>query len=97
MLNDLKDLEKAIKICRRLGVQSIKVGDVEVNMGSLPTKPTKISKSQDLGAFPEANIKIPLFNGPQPTEQATPDKIETDEPTEEQMLMWSAQSVEPVG
>jgi len=97
MLNDLKDLEKAIKICRRLGVQSIKIDGIELVLGSLPVKPTKISKSQDLGAFPEANIKIPLFNGPQPTEDLPPDKIETDDLTEEQMLMWSAQSVEPVG
>ena len=36
MLNDLKDLEKAIKLCRKLGVSAIKIGDVEFHLGSDP-------------------------------------------------------------
>lgn len=40
MLKDLKDLEKAIKICRKLGVNVIEIGNVKFELGQFPITPT---------------------------------------------------------
>lgn len=36
MINDLKDLQKLFKLCRAQGVNSIKLGGVEISFGDLP-------------------------------------------------------------
>jgi hypothetical protein len=97
VIKDLKELQKVIQTCRKLGVQSIEIDNVKLQLGSLPTKPIKINKTQDLGAFPEADVKVPQYNGQNlvdsVTENSPPDKIETDELTEEQLMFYSAQSI----
>lgn len=40
MLKDLKDLEKAIKLCRKLGVNAIEIGEVKFELGQAPTPQT---------------------------------------------------------
>ena len=36
MIDDLKDLEKLLKLCRKQGVTEIKLGAVELKLGDLP-------------------------------------------------------------
>ena len=38
MIKDLKELQALLKLCRKQGVTEIKVGDVSVHFGELPTK-----------------------------------------------------------
>lgn len=35
-IKTLKDLEKAIKLCRKLGVDTIEIGSVKFQMGAIP-------------------------------------------------------------
>jgi hypothetical protein len=90
IVKDLKDLQKIIQLCRKTGVESIKIDNVEFHLGALP-KATKRNKNIDLEAFPESNIKIPQFTPVTTEETSTTDVIATDELTDEQLLMWSAQ------
>lgn len=36
MITDLKDFEKMLKICRKQGIDHLKVGEIEVKFGALP-------------------------------------------------------------
>lgn len=84
-IENLKELQKVIQACRKLGVQSIKIDNVEFHLGSLPS----VRKTTDYSAdFPEASIKIPKFTG----EISAIDPIATEELTPEQLMMWSAKS-----
>jgi hypothetical protein len=82
MLNDLKDLEKAIKLCRKLGVSSIKIGDVEFHLGSLEVNANKrvtassklLSTAAPVGEIDE-HTRIDI----------------SDELTEDQMLFYSSE------
>lgn len=38
MINDLKEFEKFLKICRKQGVSDVTLGPISVKLGSLPTK-----------------------------------------------------------
>jgi len=40
MINDLKDFEKFLKICRKQGVTEVTIKDVVVKLGDLPQKQT---------------------------------------------------------
>jgi hypothetical protein len=99
-INNLKELQKVIQACRKLGVQAIKVDNVEFSLGPLPNR--KVN-SQDLQNsivkdFPEANIAVPSFNGVS-KESTYADETYTqqlqidtpDELTEDQLLFYSAQ------
>ena len=81
-LETIKDLEKVIRLCRKLGVDAIKVDGVEFALGREPVKAKASAsyKTQNLGLMP---------NGI--TEDT---KIEVEGYTEEQILMWSAQQGE---
>jgi hypothetical protein len=63
-------------MCRKLGVDSIKVDGVELHLGAIPTKAPKASKQ----AAPEF-----AFTGI--TEDT---RIPSDVMTDEQMLFWSS-------
>ncbi len=38
MLNDLKDFEKFLKICRKQGVSDVTLNGITVKLGNLPSK-----------------------------------------------------------
>lgn len=38
MINDLKEFEKFLKICRKQGVSDVTCNGISVKLGSLPTK-----------------------------------------------------------
>jgi hypothetical protein len=48
MIESLKDLEKLLRLCRKQGVQEIKLGSVELKLGDLPDHETRGSQVQDL-------------------------------------------------
>lgn len=83
MIKDLKSLEKLMKLCKKQGIVAIKVGNVEFG---LPETEKAIKPITDV--FPEAQIKVPAFNGISAPD-VSPDKIDTDELTEDQLLNWS--------
>jgi hypothetical protein len=78
---DLKELKKVIELCRKLGVDLIKVDGVEIHLGMAPPieqapslKQTQVQTSYAPGGITE-DIKIDI-----PAEL-----------TPEQLLMWSVQ------
>ena len=73
-IKDQKDLAKLIALCRKTGVQSIRVDNIEFHLGERP----QILSSSPRAALPKAS---PTSSGP--------DIIESDEMTEDQLLMWS--------
>lgn len=82
-LKNLKDLEKAVKLCRRLGVDALEVGNVKFNLGLAPRVKSK-SNSADFD-IPEANLKVPQF-----TPTIENDLIKTDDLSEDELLFYSA-------
>lgn len=84
-IDNQKDLAKLLKLLRKEGVEAIKMGDLELHLGRLPSKEAKKSKSVFIA--PEENIKVPQFNGIPAT--APVDDIDTDGLSEEQLLMYS--------
>lgn len=83
IVNSLKDFNKLITLCRKLGVERIRVGDVEVTLGAEPLKKVPQHTSTSTSA-----PYLPANEGFGPITEA--DKIETEELTEEQLLMWSS-------
>jgi hypothetical protein len=77
ILKTIKDLDKLIKLCKKQGISGIKVGNVEFNL-----EPIKTSSIEPIS--PEASVKVPKFNG-----SLEPDKIDTDQLTEEQLMYYS--------
>lgn len=49
MIQDFKDLEKLLKLCRKQGVTDIKLGDIELKFGELPID---LSKNIDINSDP---------------------------------------------
>jgi hypothetical protein len=45
MINNIKDLEKLLKLCRRQGVQEINLGTVSFKLGELPIEVDKNAKN----------------------------------------------------
>lgn len=56
MIDNLKDLEKLLKLCRKQGVTDIKLGSVELKLGDLPTERTEASTNVVPTANPFANF-----------------------------------------
>ena len=75
-IENIQELQKVIAICRKQGVVSIKVDNLELILGDLPAKQTYSKRSSP-----------PTLSPGGITEDT---KILTDELTEEQLLMWSA-------
>lgn len=84
-IDTLKDLEKLVKLCRRLGIDAMEIGDIKFGLGQLPVIP---KKSNIQSMFQEADLRIPKYN-PVVTD-STPDIIKTDELTDEQLLFYSS-------
>lgn len=78
-IESLKELQKVIKTCRALGVQSIKIDNVEFHLGDIPSPVIpKVFRS---------NETIPTITPGGITEDV---KIITDELTPDQLLFYSA-------
>jgi hypothetical protein len=84
-----KQLEALLKILRKQGVYEATIDGITLKLGSLPSKPGKASIEDVL---PEAQAKVPAYNG-KPFDPKI-DPVKTDELTEEQLRDWSVQ-VEP--
>jgi len=87
-IKDIKDLEKVIKLCRKTGVDVLKIDNVEFHLGQEPVK----KLSQKRGEF----VTESALQAPQNT--YTPGGITEDvkipgiELTEEQLLFYSSSS-----
>jgi hypothetical protein len=83
--NDIKQLEKLMRLCRKMGVTYAKVLDVELQFGS---EPRKASKPVEIPQDPLATVSVPKPNLYSTLEPDPP--IQTDELTDEQKLFWSS-------
>lgn len=85
-LETLKDLEQAIKLCRKLGVDIMKIDGVEFHLGQLIAQPVKRRAvrldATTPGTTPPGGITEEV------TIPTTPG-FEAPQLTEEQLLMWS--------
>lgn len=81
-LESLKDLEKLVKLCRKLGVDKIEVDGVKVELGAPPeivdSRKNRISNLQENQVFIPGGID-------QDTRIDMPDEL-----TEEQKMFWSS-------
>lgn len=48
MINDLKEFEKFLKICRKQGVSDVTVNGVSVKLGALPSKSSDEDDSDEI-------------------------------------------------
>lgn len=75
-IDSLKDLEKLVKLCRKVGIDAIKIDNIEFALAHQPTKlkATTIAPAAYApgGITEDTRIDMP------------------DELTQEQLLMWSA-------
>jgi hypothetical protein len=46
MINDLKEFEKFLKICRKQGVSDVSCNGISVKLGNLPSKPSEDSDEE---------------------------------------------------
>jgi hypothetical protein len=88
-IESIRDLEKIIRVCRKTGVDIIKIGDIEIVLDkSFKTAPrqAKARKLEVQG--------IPLPGGiDETTKIEVPDLIDTpDELSDEEMLFYSAET-----
>lgn len=47
MIKDLAELDKLLKLCRKRGVTELKIGEVDLKLGPLPTKAQSDAESSD--------------------------------------------------
>lgn len=61
MIANLSDLQKLLKLLRKQGVQTFKMGEIELKLGDLPIERASVNQDQDneddlsnpYGGFPE--------------------------------------------
>jgi hypothetical protein len=104
-IESLKDLEYLVKLCRKTGIQSIKVDGVELHLGPEPTKKRKAEPFHIDDPLAHAKIEAPslktevgydaTFNGMSVETKAEIEKIVTDELTPEQLMNWSVREDQP--
>jgi hypothetical protein len=97
-IDSLKQLEQLIKLCRKTGVVEIKADNIDLKLGITPYKARRRAQSDD----PMADLKIPVPNITDAISaakqaaaqelQRIQDYIETDEPSEEQLMNWSVRN-----
>lgn len=88
-IENIKQLQALIKLCRTTGVEAIEVDGIKMNLGAAPTVIYKQHKTSTKSA--EEIIETIAPGGI--TEEV---KIPTNGLTEEQLLFYSAQGHEPV-
>lgn len=88
-ITNLKQLQQLLKLARKEGVESMRVDGIEFFLGRLPDivvkKTAKPDNFANMNLPPEADIQMPQYTPP-----VVHDNIDTDELSDEQMLMWSA-------
>lgn len=67
MVENLKDLEKLLKLCRKQGVVEMDLGSVKIKLGDLPLDPNKSI------AYEDPDYKDPYANFPQG--ELTPEQL----------------------
>jgi len=83
-IEDIKSLKQVLKLCRENGVSAIEIDGIKLNI-ALETKKAKVRQVSDFSSdIPEANIKVPQYNG------EVADDITTDELTPDQLLFYSS-------
>lgn len=83
-IDNLKELQKVIKACRSLGVQSIKIDNVEFHLGDLPA-PSQAQRTSQA-------VVQDVINTIAPGGITADTKILTDELTPDQLLFYSSVS-----
>jgi hypothetical protein len=56
LIQNIKDLEKLIKLLRRQGVQDFKMGDIALKLGDLPIERQSIQVEDEIQDDPYANF-----------------------------------------
>lgn len=82
-LDSLKDLKQLFKLCQEMGIEKFEIGGLKLELGPMPTK-KQYTKKADKGHFSQSQFSPYI-----PTEDT---RIQTDDLTEEQLLMWSVTS-----
>lgn len=85
-MDDLKQLDKFLKMCRKHGVESIKFDGVEVFLGQVA--PKALAKRQPY--VPPADINAAYDPGKITISPLPQEVIDTDELTDEQKLFYSS-------
>lgn len=80
MIKSLKDLNKLILLCRKNGIETIKLGDIELNFNPSYLAPAISTRKADT---PTSGVYIP--GG-----VSEDTKIQTQELTQDQLLFWSS-------
>lgn len=91
-IESLKDLQKVIQLCRKLGVQSIKVDSIEFHLGDLPKTAQKLKTIPNIDQITK-NISSPYTPGGINEETkivAEIADIDTDDLSADQLLFYSA-------
>lgn len=86
MITNFKDLDKVMQLCRKNGVESIKIGDIEFKIdlsAQAITKPTKTK----LPSLAEMHNAINPFD---PTAPISDDIRTPDQLTADQLLFYSS-------
>lgn len=78
-IKDLKDLGKLIDLCRKKGVETVKVDGVEFTLGDVPQAPRLHTAARDMNLPPESYI--PIIQNTM--------AIASEDLTEEQLLFYS--------
>ena len=96
-IESLKELQQLIQLLRKTGVESCTVDGITLNLGPMPIKhkprPIIAEDPMENIAIPKPNILDPIAAAKAHAAEQTKkiqEYIETDSPSEEQLLMWSA-------
>jgi hypothetical protein len=82
-IDTAKQLEQVIKLCRKLGVDSMRIDGVEFHLAPIALQPKKVKSLME-----DIQPQMPVYTPGGITEEVT---IPTDGLTEEQLLFYSAQ------
>ncbi len=95
-IESIKDLEQVIKLARKHNLTSVTVDGIQFQLGVAPYKAQRQARLEDPMAnlqVPEPNIQDPLAYAKAEAAKSLKDiqdYIKTDEPTPDQMMMWSS-------
>lgn len=97
-IKTLQDLKETILACRKLGVDRIKVGEVEFHLGLEPVK-TKRYRKETIKPKDTTMFQRALNNGIDENTSVLPNEVTSsdgwDKLTDEQKLFWSS-TEEPI-
>ena len=89
-INSIKDLQKLVEMCRKTGVETMKVGNIEFTLGIQPAKEIKKTYTETAPQSTAANDPFSLeLAAIKNNIQVQEDQEEPVELTEEQLLFYS--------